>query len=70
MPSVKSVFAFWEANLDSFAILPRAQKGGGGEAMRLIGSALKARVRRSPAAGLMASDKAMPRLTAPPGPVG
>ena len=45
LPTVKSVFAFWEANLDSFAVLPRAAKSGDGEAMRLIGSALKERVR-------------------------
>ena len=45
LPTVKSVFAFWEANLDSFAVLPRAAKSGDDEPMQLIGSALKERVR-------------------------
>ncbi len=42
--TVKSVFAFWEANLDSFAALPRAAKRGDDEPMQVIGSALKERV--------------------------
>ena len=43
--TVQAVYAFWEANLDSFAALPRAAKRGDDEPMQLIGSALKERVR-------------------------
>ena len=45
LPTVKSVFAFWEANLDNFAVLPRAAKSGDDEPMQVIGSALKERMR-------------------------
>ena len=42
LPSVETVVAFWEANLDSFALLPRATNGD--DPVRVIGSALKNRV--------------------------
>ena len=43
--TVQAVYAFWEANLNSFAALPRAANRGDDEPMQLIGSALKERVR-------------------------
>ena len=42
---MQAVYAFWEANLNSFAALPRAAKRGDDDPMQLIGSALKERVR-------------------------
>ena len=49
LASVEAVVAFWEANLDSFVLLPRATNGE--DPVHAIGSALKNRVRalaRSP----------------------
>ena len=43
--TVKSVYAFWEANLDSFAALLRAEQRGDDDPMQVIGSALKERMR-------------------------
>jgi DNA recombination protein Rad52 len=43
--TVQAVYAFWEANLNGFAALPRAANRGDDEPMQLIGSALKERVR-------------------------
>ena len=43
--TVKSVYAFWEANLDSFAALLRAEQRGDDNPMQVIGSALKERIR-------------------------
>ena len=43
--SVKSVYAFWEANLNSFAALLRAEERGDDNPMQVIGSALKERIR-------------------------
>ena len=46
LTTVEAVYAFWEANLDSFAALPRAVKDGGTDPVAAIGSALKEQVRR------------------------
>ena len=43
--TVKSVYAFWEANLDSFATLLRAEQRGDDNPMQVIRSALKERIR-------------------------
>ena len=43
LPSIEAVVAFWEANLDSFALLPRATNGE--DPVHAIGSALKNRAR-------------------------
>ena len=43
--TVQSVYAFWEANLNSFAVLQRAEKRGDANPMQVIGSALKERMR-------------------------
>ena len=45
LTTVEAVYAFWEANLDSFAALPRAEKDGGTDPVAAIGSALKEQVR-------------------------
>ena len=42
---MKSVYAFWEANLNSFAALLRAEERGDDDPMQVIGSALKERIR-------------------------
>jgi DNA recombination protein Rad52 len=43
--TVKGVYAFWEANLSSFAALLRADQGGKDNLVQVIGSALKERIR-------------------------
>ena len=43
--SVKSVYAFWEANLNGFAALLRGEARGDDDPMQVIGSALKERIR-------------------------
>lgn len=45
LSTVKRVYAFWEANLDSFVSLLRAESSGTGDSTRVIGSALKDRIR-------------------------
>jgi DNA recombination protein Rad52 len=45
LTTVEAVYAFWEANLDSFAALPRAVKEGGTDPVAAIGSSLKEQVR-------------------------
>ena len=44
LTSIEAVYAFWEANLDSFAALPRAATDGE-DPVHAIGSALKSQVR-------------------------
>jgi hypothetical protein len=45
LTTVEAVYSFWEANLNSFAALPRAEKDGGADPMKVLGAALKEQVR-------------------------
>ena len=45
LPTSEAVYAFWEANLDSFAALPRPATSNGEDPVQAIGSALKSQVR-------------------------
>ena len=45
LPTSEAVYAFWEANLDSFAALPRPATSNGEDPVHAIGSALKSQVR-------------------------
>ncbi len=44
LTTVQAVYSFWEANLNSFAMLPRAEEDGA-DPMKVLGSALKEQVR-------------------------
>ena len=44
LPTGEAVYAFWEANLDSFAALPRPATSNGEDPVHAIGSALKSQV--------------------------
>jgi hypothetical protein len=45
--TVEAVYTFWEANLNSFAALPRTERDDDVDPVKRIGSALKERVRNA-----------------------
>jgi hypothetical protein len=45
LPSIEAVYAFWQANLDSFAALPRTPSTGDKDPVHVIGSVLKSQAR-------------------------